>query len=57
VIVDDRALDQRAIQMLGAVLAQREGDRSAPPSLVRKRPDRRPSKATIRRRPSLGGSI
>ncbi|MGH7266873.1 MAG: hypothetical protein ACREMB_18795, partial [Candidatus Rokuibacteriota bacterium] len=27
VIVDDRALNQRAIQMLGAILAQQDGDR------------------------------
>jgi DNA-binding transcriptional regulator YhcF (GntR family) len=34
VIVDDRALNQRAIQMLGAILAQRDGDHSTvtPPS-------------------------
>jgi hypothetical protein len=55
VIIDDRALDQRAIQMLGAVLAQR-GDRPAPPPLARTRPDRRPSKASSRQRPSLGGA-
>jgi DNA-binding transcriptional regulator YhcF (GntR family) len=36
VIVDDRALNQRAIQMLGAILAQQDGDQeTAPPSLVR----------------------
>jgi hypothetical protein len=29
VIVDDRALNQRAIQMLGAILAQRNGDHPA----------------------------
>jgi hypothetical protein len=28
VIVDDRALNQRAIQMLGAILAQQDGDHS-----------------------------
>ena len=34
VIVDDRALNQRAIQMLGAILAQQDGDHSTvtPPS-------------------------
>ena len=37
VIVDDRALNQRAIQMLGAVLAQRDGDPSAAPPVVRER--------------------
>ena len=56
VIIDDRALDQRAIQMLGTVLAQREGARPAPPALARTRPDRRPAKASSRQRPSLGGA-
>ena len=38
VIVDDRALNQRAIQMLGAILAQQDGARpTAPPSLARGR--------------------
>jgi GntR family transcriptional regulator len=32
VIVDDRALNQRAIQMLGAILAQQDGDHPAAPS-------------------------
>jgi hypothetical protein len=42
VIIDDRALNQRAIQMLGAVLAQHDGDRlAATPSLARPRPRRR----------------
>ena len=37
-IVDDRALNQRAIQMLGAILAQQDGDRSpATPPLARGR--------------------
>jgi GntR family transcriptional regulator len=41
VIIDDRALNQRAIQMLGAVVAQRDGDHpSTPPPLARKRPGR-----------------
>ena len=39
VIIDDRALNQRAIQMLGAVLAQHDGDRrAATASLARQRP-------------------
>jgi GntR family transcriptional regulator len=39
VIVDDRALNQRAIQMLGAILAQRDGDRpAATPPLAREWP-------------------
>jgi hypothetical protein len=42
VIVDDRALNQRAVQMLGAVLAQRAGDLSAPRTLARRRPRRQP---------------
>ena len=38
VIVDDRALNQRAIQMLGAILAQQDGDHpTATPPLVRGR--------------------
>jgi hypothetical protein len=36
VIIDDRALNQRAIQMLGAILAQQDADRpTAAPSLAR----------------------
>jgi GntR family transcriptional regulator len=51
VIVDDRALNQRAIQMLGAVLAQHDGDHpTATPPLTRKRPGRRPSAAIPRPR-------
>ena len=39
VIIDDRALNQRAIQMLGAVLAQHGGDRrAATASLAGQRP-------------------
>jgi hypothetical protein len=46
VIVDDRALNQRAIQMLGAILAERDGDRPAPPpSLARQWPGPRSSPA------------
>jgi len=42
VIVDDRALNQRAIQMLGAILAQQDGDDpTAPPPLARGRLDPR----------------
>ena len=38
VILDDRALNQRAIQMLGAILAQQDGDRpTAVPPLARGR--------------------
>ena len=54
VIIDDRALNQRAIQMLGTVLAQRDGAPSAPSSLARERPGRRPFKASSRHRPSSG---
>jgi GntR family transcriptional regulator len=40
VIVDDRALNQRAIQMLGAVLVQHDGDRPGVPSVpARGRPN------------------
>ena len=40
VIVDDRALNQRAIQMLGAILAQQDGDHpTATPPLARRRLD------------------
>ena len=45
VIIDDRALNQRAIQMLGAVLVQRDGDPSAAPPLARGQSARRRSKA------------
>jgi hypothetical protein len=46
VIIDDRALNQRAVQMLGAVLAQHDGDHpTVMPSLARKRPGRRASRA------------
>jgi hypothetical protein len=37
VIVDDRALNERAIQMLATILAQRDGDR--PPAPLSARPD------------------
>ena len=37
VIIDDRALNQRGIQMLGAILAQQDGDRPvAPPPVARR---------------------
>jgi hypothetical protein len=36
VIVDDRALNQRAIQMLGAVLVQPDDDRLAAPAPPRR---------------------
>jgi GntR family transcriptional regulator len=50
VIVDDRALNQRAIQMLGAILAQRDGDRpAAPPPLARKWPAPRSSRVPSQR--------
>jgi hypothetical protein len=56
VIIDDRALNQRAIQMLGAVLAQQDGDHpTTTPPLARERPGRGSSRAILRqRRPSLG---
>jgi len=55
VIVDDRALNQRAIQMLGAVLARHDGDYPAVmPSLARKRPGRQASRTGSGQRPSLG---
>ena len=39
-IIDDRALNQRAIQMLGAILAQQDGDRpTATPPLARRGSD------------------
>ncbi len=38
VIIDDRALNQRGIQMLGAILAQQDGDRpTATPPVARRR--------------------
>ena len=52
VIIDDRALNQRAIQMLGAVLAQQDGDRrTVRPPLGRERRDRRLSRASPPQRP------
>jgi hypothetical protein len=46
VIIDDRALNQRAIQMLGAVLAQHDGeDPVMTPPPARERPARRSSRA------------
>jgi DNA-binding transcriptional regulator YhcF (GntR family) len=50
VIIDDRALNQRAIQMLGALLAQQDGDRpAARPPLARRRPGSRSSRDVPRR--------
>jgi GntR family transcriptional regulator len=47
VIVDDRALNQRAIQMLGAILAQQDGDHpTATPPLARGRLGPRPVRAS-----------
>jgi GntR family transcriptional regulator len=55
VIVDDRALNQRAIQMLGAILAQRDGDRpTATPPRTRRRPGPGPSGAVRRPGPPPG---
>lgn len=64
VIVDDRALSQRAIQMLGALLAQQGGDRpmATPPGAHRSRGPRSPrvapratgTRGTDTRRPSVG---
>jgi GntR family transcriptional regulator len=55
VIIDDRALNQRAIQMLGAVLAQHDGNHpTTTPPLTRKRPGRRSSRTIPRPRPFLG---
>ena len=42
VIVDDRALNQRAIQMLGTILAQQDGERSSAPLSARPEPARPP---------------
>ncbi len=45
VMIDDRALDQRAIEMLAAVLVRENGDRpTAAPSPVRRRLSPRPSR-------------
>jgi hypothetical protein len=52
VIVDDRALNQRGIQMLGAILAQHDGDRpTATLPLTRKPLGAR----AVRRVPRQGG--
>jgi hypothetical protein len=65
VIVDDRALNQRAIQMLGAILAQQDGDHStanaplarglAPRAIQPSPPDRMPgdSDGVVRRRRAI----
>jgi DNA-binding transcriptional regulator YhcF (GntR family) len=65
VILDDRALNQRAIQMLGAILAQQDGDRPPPAGLrlrrrraVRNAPAMAPplgdgDRAVMRPRPGL----
>ena len=46
VMIDDRALDPRAIEMLAALLVRENGDRpTAAPSPVRRRVSARPSKA------------
>jgi DNA-binding transcriptional regulator YhcF (GntR family) len=51
-IIDDRALDPRAIEMLAAVLVQQDGDRViAAPAPRRRRPTHRP----VRRRSLLPG--
>jgi hypothetical protein len=46
VMVDDRALNQRAIQMLGAILAQQDGDSATPP-LAQGRLDPRAARASL----------
>lgn len=53
VMIDDRALDQRAIEMLAAILVRQNGDKTpAAPPLVRRRLSPRPS----RRRPLPRGA-
>jgi hypothetical protein len=55
VIIDDRALNQRAIQMLGAVLVQQDGDRpTATPPLARRGANPRSSRAATRQQLSPG---
>jgi GntR family transcriptional regulator len=55
VIIDDRALNQRAIQMLGAVLAQHGGEHpTATRPLTRERPGRRSSPAIPHRHRAFG---
>ena len=49
VIIDDRALNQRAIQTLGAILAQQDGDR--PPAPPSPRPETARSSVAPRRSP------
>jgi GntR family transcriptional regulator len=55
VIIDDRALNQRAIQMLGAVLMPRDSGPPAPSPRVRERSGRRPSKAIPANAPLRAG--
>src|SRR5262245_18961567 len=55
VIIDDRALNQRAIQMLGGVLAQDDGTHpTATPPLARERPRRRSSRVSPQPTPLFG---
>jgi hypothetical protein len=57
VIVDDRALNQRAIQMLGAILAQHDGDRpTATLPLARRQLGARTVRGVPRQGRSLGGN-
>jgi GntR family transcriptional regulator len=51
VVIDDRALNQRAIQMLGAVLTQHDGEHPTTKPLARERPGRQPSRVILRQRP------
>jgi len=51
VIIDDRALNQRAIQMLGAILAQQDGDR---PTATPPPAPRRLSPRSVRGTPAMG---
>ncbi len=53
VIIDDRALDQRAIEMLAALLVRQNGDRPMAPPPVRRRLSPRPS---VRRKAARGAT-
>jgi hypothetical protein len=52
VIVDDRALNERALQLLGTILAQQDGDR--PPAPLAARPETVPSSIAPGRSPQSG---
>jgi GntR family transcriptional regulator len=58
VIIDDRALDPRAVQMLAGLLVRQDGDPpAAAPPAGQRRPSPRPSKAGRQEKPGRGERI